>query len=201
MARKTFFSFHYQPDVSRAWVVRNSWVTKGDRKDAGFFDSSVFESKKRESVEVLKDFLRTAINGTSVTCVLYGTETARRRWVRYELVRSFIHGSGILAVDVHSILDLERKKAKPGSNPLDQLAFKVVNDRIKFFEKNNVSGEAVWREYSDAPGMALSDVAYHLGNKTYHTFSTLFKDYDWNGNAGYTNIGKWIEAAAAAAGR
>jgi hypothetical protein len=66
MARKTFFSFHYQPDVSRAWVVRKLLGYEGDRKDAGFFDSSVFESKKRESVEVLKDFLRTAINGTSV---------------------------------------------------------------------------------------------------------------------------------------
>ena len=42
MARRTFFSFHYKPDVSRAWVVRNSWVTKvaqGEREDAGFFDS------------------------------------------------------------------------------------------------------------------------------------------------------------------
>ena len=38
MARHTFFSFHYKPDVRRAWVVRNSWVTKvarGEREDAG----------------------------------------------------------------------------------------------------------------------------------------------------------------------
>ena len=35
---------------------RNSWVTKvaqGERQDAGFFDSSVFESKKRQDDDVL----------------------------------------------------------------------------------------------------------------------------------------------------
>jgi len=32
MARRVFFSFKYE-DVSRAMVVRNSWVTQG--KDAG----------------------------------------------------------------------------------------------------------------------------------------------------------------------
>ena len=47
LARRTFFSFQYKPDVTRAWNVRNSWVTKvaqGSREDAGFFDSSVFEA-------------------------------------------------------------------------------------------------------------------------------------------------------------
>ena len=42
MARRTFFSFHYKPDVSRAWVVKNSQIVK-DREDAGFLDSSAFE--------------------------------------------------------------------------------------------------------------------------------------------------------------
>ena len=36
MARRVFFSFEYG-DVSRAMVVRNSWVTKG-REAAGFVD-------------------------------------------------------------------------------------------------------------------------------------------------------------------
>jgi hypothetical protein len=101
MARRTFFSFHYKPDVSRAWVVRNSWVTKvaqGERQDAGFFDSSVFEANKRESDDALKRFLREGLNNTSVTCVLVGAETVLRRWVRYEIFRSFMCGNGLLAV-------------------------------------------------------------------------------------------------------
>jgi len=63
MARRTFFSFHYKPDVARAYVVRNAWVTR-DRGDAGFFDASVFEAKKREGDDVLKRFLREALDWT-----------------------------------------------------------------------------------------------------------------------------------------
>src|ERR1700722_2673462 len=99
VARRTFFSFHYKPDVTRAWVVRNSWVTKvaqGDRDDAGFFDSSVFEAAQRETDEVLKRFLRQGRENTTVTCVLVGSETTVRRWVRYEIFQSFIRGNGLL---------------------------------------------------------------------------------------------------------
>ncbi len=197
MARRTFFSFHYVPDVQRAWVVRNAWVTK-EREEAGFFDSSVFEAKKRESPDALKRFLREGIDGTSVTCALYGTQTAWRPWVRYELVRSFIHGSGILAVDIHDIQDFQRQTTVAGPNPLDHLAFKIDGDRLRFFEK---MGESEWREYTDAPSMPLAAVVYDLGDKTYHTFSTLFSFYGWNANSGYSNIGAWIESAARQAGR
>ena len=36
--RNVFFSFHYDNDVNRANVVRNSWVIRGN-KDAGFIDN------------------------------------------------------------------------------------------------------------------------------------------------------------------
>ena len=46
MARRVFFSFKYL-DVSRAMVVRNSWVTQG-REAAGFIDAAEFEKIKRQ---------------------------------------------------------------------------------------------------------------------------------------------------------
>ena len=49
MTRRTFFSFHDVPDVWRAWNVRNCWVVKADEQvSVGFFDSSVFETSKKE---------------------------------------------------------------------------------------------------------------------------------------------------------
>ena len=62
VSRKVFFSFHYKPDVHRAFVVRNSWVTKENRTESGFFDASVFEAKQRESDDALKNFLRDGMN-------------------------------------------------------------------------------------------------------------------------------------------
>ena len=200
MARRAFFSFHYKPDVSRAWVVRNSWVTKvaqGERQDAGFFDSSVFEAKKRESDDALKRFLREGLNNTSVTCVLVGAETSLRRWVRYEIFRSFMCGNGLLAVRIHTIGDLKGLTTAKGANPFENLAFTVDGDQLRFKEYMTTG----WELAQDVGSIRLNEVVYNLGGRTNHTFSTLFPIYEWDSHNGYNKLGTWIETAAKQAGR
>jgi hypothetical protein len=200
MARRTYFSFHYKEDVHRAWVVRNSWVTKvaqGERESAGFFDSSIFEAKEREDPETLKRFLRAGLENTSVTCVLVGTHTCLRRWVRYEILRSFMCGNGLLAVRIHSIAALSSPATESGHNPFQSLSFDIDKDRIRFREYMTTG----WKRARDVGSMPLTDVAYALGDRTNHTFSSIFPIYDWGADDGYENLGKWIRAAAKAAGR
>ncbi len=55
MARRAFFSFKYK-DVSRAMVVRNSWVTQG-KEAAGFIDSADFEKLKRQGDTAIKNWI------------------------------------------------------------------------------------------------------------------------------------------------
>ena len=50
MVRRVFFSFKYE-DVSRAMVVRNSWVTQG-KEAAGFIDAADFEGTRKEISKV-----------------------------------------------------------------------------------------------------------------------------------------------------
>ena len=200
MARRTFFSFHYKPDVTRAWVVRNSWVTKvaqGERDDAGFFDSSVFESAQRESDDVLKRFLREGLKNTTVTCVLVGSETPLRRWVRYEIFQSFVRGNGLLAIRVHSIPGFNKLTSTSGFNPFECLAFTVDGDIVRFKEYMTTG----WQFARDVSSMALGHVAYNLGGRTNHTLGNLFPIYEWDTGDGYRNLGDWIETAAANAGR
>ena len=40
MARRVFFSFHYDNDITRSMTVRNSWVTQG-KEAAGFITGIV----------------------------------------------------------------------------------------------------------------------------------------------------------------
>jgi len=47
MTRRVFFSFKYKQDVSRAMVVRNSWITQ-EREAAGFIDAADFEELKKQ---------------------------------------------------------------------------------------------------------------------------------------------------------
>ena len=197
MARRVFFSFHYEPDVHRAQVVRNSWVTKADREDAGFFDASVFESKKRTSDDALKRFLRDGLSGSSVTCALTGNQTAWRRWVRYELLRSFVDGRGLISITIHNIANLQKQVAVAGANPLACLGGEIKDGTLLF--KEHDGSKWVWS--SDVPNMPAKDVIYGLNGRTNFTFAELFSTYDWVTNRGYDNLSTWVEAAAKAAGR
>lgn len=96
MAKKVFFSFHYQDVIDfRANVVRNHWLTKPDRQAAGFFDSSIWESAKKTSDLALKRLINSGLDNTSNTCVLVGTDTFNRRWVSYEIMKSLEKGNHI----------------------------------------------------------------------------------------------------------
>ena len=105
MARNVFFSFKYK-DVSRAMVVRNSWVTQG-KAAAGFIDAADFESLKRRGDTAIQDWIDSQLNGTSVTVVLVGEKTCNSRWVKYEIAKSREIGNGLLGIDVSKIKDLQ----------------------------------------------------------------------------------------------
>lgn len=199
MARRTFFSFHYQPDCWRAWNVRNSWVVTSDREDRGFFDGSVFEAKKRESDEALKNFLRDGLNNTSVTCVLAGTNTASRRWVRYEIARSVIRGNGLLTVDIHGVQNKDKETSTKGADPLSVIGVYKTDSGI--FLAELVNGK--WVKYKDY-SLAVPSKDLWFAAPTTNTVVPLSQHcnrYDFTNGDGRKNLGSWIEAAAKQAGR
>ena len=106
MARRVFFSFKYKQDVSRAMVVRNSWVTQG-KEAAGFIDAADFEKVKRQGDAAIQRWIDNQLNGTSVTVVLVGQNTCYSRWVKYEIEKSIAIGNGLLGIDVSKIKDLQ----------------------------------------------------------------------------------------------
>lgn len=118
MARRVFFSFHYERDVWRASVVRNSWVTKPDRESAGFFDAGMWEEAKKKGDAAIKKLIDDALVGTTVTAVLIGAETATRQYVKYEVDQSVKRGNGLLGIRIHNIKDNAGKADLWGPNPL-----------------------------------------------------------------------------------
>ncbi len=198
MARRAFFSFHYQNDVFRAFVVRNSWVGR-DREDAGFFDNSVFEATQRTSPDALKRFLNNGLSGCSVVCVLAGRDTARRRWINYEVLQGFRDGRGVLAVAIHSVQCAQRRQADlPGVNPLSVLGFEVREGRVQFKEQG---ADGVWRWSGDVASCPIGEFPWNLNGRTNAILSELFPCFDWALHNGRENLGAWIERAAQQAGR
>lgn len=105
MSRKVFFSFSYT-DVSRAMVVRNSWVTQG-KHAAGFIDAADFEELEEQGDAVVKAWIDAQLVGTTVTAVLVGAETCSSKWVSYEIEQSIARGNGLLGIDISKIKNLQ----------------------------------------------------------------------------------------------
>jgi len=130
MARKVFFSFHYQRDVVRAAQVRNSWVTKKDREYAGFWDKAKWESIRRGGDESIKHWINRQLKGTSVTVVLIGSETYGRKYVNYEINRTCNLEHGLLGIYIHRLKNFQGYKSIKGKNPFDFFEFKNKYGKI-----------------------------------------------------------------------
>ncbi len=116
MARRVFFSFHYENDIWRANQVRNSNVVAG-ADVAGFFDHSEYEAAKRGGADAIRRMILRHLNNTTVTVVLIGTETANRSWVTYEIEQSIERQNGLLGVYIHHLRDQNGRTALRGPKP------------------------------------------------------------------------------------
>ncbi len=106
MARRVFFSFKYKEDVSRAMVVRNSWVAQG-KEAAGFIDAADFEKLEEQGDDAIRNWIDGQLEGTSVTVVLVGEKTCNSRWIKYEIEKSIENGKGLLGIDISKIKNLQ----------------------------------------------------------------------------------------------
>lgn len=119
MARRTFFSFHYERDVWRAGQVRNCWVTQ-DRESAGFWDSASWEEVKKKGQAAVEKWIDDQLNNTSVTVVLIGAQTYERDYVGYEIKQSSNRGNGLLGIYIHNMKDVNSQTDTKGQNPLSK---------------------------------------------------------------------------------
>lgn len=130
MARQVFFSFHYAPDCWRASQVRNSWVTQ-ERKAAGFFDSAEWEEVKKKQDSEIEKWIDKQLNGTSVTVVLIGSNTAGRKWINYELTSSHKKRNGLLGIYIHNKKNSQGFTSAKGRNPFDDWSVTRNGQKIK----------------------------------------------------------------------
>jgi hypothetical protein len=118
MARKIFFSFHYERDAWRAGQVRNCNVVSTE-DEYGFIDAAEWESIKKKGDSAIQHWIDDQLKNTSVTALLIGAETADREWVQHEILKSWNRGNGIVGIRIHNIKDEDQKTDTAGRNPLD----------------------------------------------------------------------------------
>ena len=191
MAKRVYFAFHYQDVIDfRANVVRNHWVTKPDRKAAGFFDASIWESAKKTGPLAIKRLINSALENTTVTTVLIGSQTYARRWVRYEIMKSMPEGNRIIGVYINSIPDKNRKTKTSGPNPFNYLGNKYSEDgwRLYLYEIKN----GKWVKYGDMDTYTLKKQASSEKRGKFYKLSSDYAVFDWVAHDGYNNFAGWV---------
>ena len=194
MAKRVYFAFHYQDVIDfRVNVVRNHWVTKEHRDAAGFFDSSLWEAAKKQGDIAIKRIINAGLQGTTVTCVLIGSRTYLRPWVRYEILKSLKRGNYILAVHINSITGRNRLTKPLGPNPLSYVGVTFSSTGLTATLHEKVNGN--WEEYYEINGCAsyrTEPVANKYRNRGFN-LGRLFPTYDWIADDGYNNFSSWVD--------
>ncbi|CAH1905814.1 conserved hypothetical protein [Candidatus Nitrotoga sp. HW29] len=192
MAKRVFFSFHYRDVIDfRANVVRQHWVAKTDREESGYFDASVWEEAKKTNDLGLTRLINGALENTTVTCVLVGSETYARPWVRYEIIKSVCRGNRVFAIHINQIKGKDQKTKTNGPNPFDYLALKYSADG-KMVEVFAAEG-GQWIAYEKLPSYALKNTAAeHKRGKLFKLSGLGYKNYCWSADDGYNSFADWV---------
>ena len=125
MARRAFFSFHYKPDASRAGQVEgNTPVSDND-----------WETVTKSGDAAIKKWIADQMHGRSCTVVLVGSNTAGRKWIKHEIIKSWDDGMGVVGIHVHGLKNLDGKIAAKGSNPFATIGYGNTGKKLSSIVK------------------------------------------------------------------
>ena len=117
MARKVFYSFHFDNDNWRAGQVRNIGTVEGDKQVYG----NKWEDVKSKSENVIKNWINDNLEDKSCLIVLIGEKTSERHWVDYEIKKAWELGKAVCGVYIVSL----RK-------PINRLSINLKRSSIGF---------------------------------------------------------------------
>jgi len=131
MARRVFYSFHYELDNWRASQLRNIGAVRGNRLAAG----NKWESVKRSGDRGIERWIQEQLHGKTCTVVLIGEETASRKWIQYEIRESWQRGMGVIGIHIRRLKDRNGKQCAKGENPFEQVmvAGLKLSDAVKAY--------------------------------------------------------------------
>ena len=113
--RSIFYSFHYKNDNWRAAQVRNMGVVRRNRIASG----NDWESAKWVGDTAIRKWIHSQMENRACTVVLVGSETANRKWINYEIARSWAKGMGVVGIRIHGLKDVRGLTSESGRNPFD----------------------------------------------------------------------------------
>ena len=132
MARKVFFSFHYNNDLWKAIQIRNNWIVRNERQASGFAELTHFEQLRQDNDDAVAKWIDEQLQGTTVTVLLIGPYTANQEYIKYQLQRSYARGNGMVGIYVHNMKDKNGIVDKKGSPQPGEIGKDRLNTPVHF---------------------------------------------------------------------
>ena len=115
--RRVFYSFHYKLDNWRAMNIRNIGALERNQP----VEPSEWEEVKQGGDRSIKRWIDEHLQGRSCTIVLVGAETAGRKWIQYEIEKSWNDRKGVFGVHIYNMKDRSESQTRKGRNPFIKL--------------------------------------------------------------------------------
>ena len=126
MARRVFYSFHYQLDAWRTSQIRNAGVVEGNRS----VTDNDWEAITRGGDAAIQRWIDAQFEGRSCAVVLIGKATAGRKWIDYEIKKAWGDRRGLLGIHIHNLKDSDSSQTIKGANPFDGFTIQNGQKRL-----------------------------------------------------------------------
>jgi len=148
--RQVFYSFHYANDSWRASQVRNIGVIEGNTPCS----SNEWEEVKRKGDQAISNWIDTNMRNRSCVIVLIGTDTAYRKWIKYEIQHAWKEGKGVVGVYIHGLKNYLGQQSEKGNNPFEQFCidktFNYIVEQENPADNNEINLSKICKAY-DTP--------------------------------------------------
>lgn len=113
MARKVFYSFHYDNDSWRVSQIKYMGALEGQP----LLSANGWEEVAAGGDTAIKSWIDKQMADKSCNVVLIGSQTAGRRWVNFEIRKAWDAGKGVVGIYIHRLHDRDGNASTKGANP------------------------------------------------------------------------------------
>jgi len=147
MARKVFYSFYYKEDSVRAAKVRGIGVVEGNPPAS----DNDWEKVEKGGPNAIADWIDNQLVGRTCTVVLIGANTAGRKWISYEIRKSWNEGMGLVGIHIHNLTDFRDQQSSKGQNPFNgiNVGAEWLSLIAKTYDPPGATSKEVYRRISE----------------------------------------------------
>ena len=85
--------------------------------------------------DAIKRWIADQMYGRTCTVVLVGSATANRKWINYEIVKSWNSHMGVVGICIHGLKNSDGNTSTQGSNPFDYVTLGPFGNKLSSIVK------------------------------------------------------------------